>query len=450
MVELILNELNTEITSTKALLDGKQVLLDGIDACAVYDGISVNLMKSIFLFQTDSEYEQTKKIKYYTFTNPEFNIKLSESTLDHIQANRAIVNLRNNTMFLSNDFIRYLAQCLFGTHQGVDLFVNEEDLNNDLKNKLDNSMDQNYNLMQSINAIDGTDASLNTDTVKKYVYDHRIGRYVNCYTKYFMDNYDNNKNLCRELMLQMLYYNPERFANLEDTKDTQPLPFISGDTLNFKISVYPSQGQELLTGLQSPINKRTYQIKIIIKEPLYLEIPLPQKTASLNYTGLTTLYPTITFINFQNLNYFDYVLLKVTLYIQTNNSNVNTDPNVYIDDAYNYYLTTFLKVYPKGFYGNATFPFNNLINGDSNYQIDANDPVCPNGRMFYIINMNNINYSSDFITININTSNEFIFVINPAITNNIEKIINFQVEIQNNGILPLQYISSKNFDINFI
>ena len=35
MVELILNQLNTEITATKALIDGKLVILDGVDACGV-------------------------------------------------------------------------------------------------------------------------------------------------------------------------------------------------------------------------------------------------------------------------------------------------------------------------------------------------------------------------------------------------------------------------------
>ena len=48
MVELVLNELNAEITASKGLLDGKEVLLDGIDACAVYE-LSVGLFKSIFL-----------------------------------------------------------------------------------------------------------------------------------------------------------------------------------------------------------------------------------------------------------------------------------------------------------------------------------------------------------------------------------------------------------------
>jgi hypothetical protein len=55
-----------------------------------------------------------------------------------------------------------------------------------------------------------------------------------------------------------------------------------------------------------------------------------------------------------------------------------------------------------------------------------------------------VNNASNYITIH-NTNNNFVFEINPN-TN----IINFQIELQNNGKLPMQYISSTNFDINFI
>ena len=236
MVELILNELNSEITADKALLDGMEVTLDGIDACAVYE-LSVGLMKSIFMFQTDSTYDQTNKIKYYTFAHPEFNALIANSKLDKLQSFGEIAKLDTSTMIISCDYIRYLALRLFGTHLGVDLFLNEEEMDTDLRTKLNECMTNNYNICQSINAIDGTDASLNTDTNETYEYDYRISRYTKCYTKYFLDNNIRIKNLCRELMLQMLRSNPQRFQNIQNTPGKQPLPFIAGDSINFKIGI---------------------------------------------------------------------------------------------------------------------------------------------------------------------------------------------------------------------
>ena len=446
MVEFVLSELDQTVISQPLIIQGKSVLLDGADACAVYDGISVNLMKSMFLFQSFLDIDNAYKLKYYTFANPAFNINLSEATLDHVDARNPIAQLNNN-MLIANDFIRYLAQTIFGSHEASNLFVNETQLINDLTNKIDNGMTQNYNIFQDINAINGTDVSLNTDTDLKTLYDYRIGRYIKCYTKYFMDDNFLNKNLCRELMLQMLYYSSDRFVNLENITEIQPLPFISGDTLNFKLEIGPSPTQGF-TLIQNPIQKRIYQIKIIIKEPLYIEVPLPQKSAILNYTtdissNQNVLTPLIQFTNYQHLNYFDYILFKVTFYIQTNIENTDID-------AANYYFTSYLKIYPKAFHGNIDFSFNNIIDGNSNYQIELND-TCPNGRMFYLLNTHNINNAANFITIRVNTSLKyFYFIINPYYNNNDEKIINFQVEIINNGLLLLEYISTQQFDINFI
>jgi len=320
------------------------------------------------------------------------------------------------------------------------LFVNEEAMNTDITTKLNNCMANNYTVCQNINAINGTDASLNTDTVETYEYDYRIGRYTKCYTKYFLDNNIQNKNLCRELMLQMLFSNPQRFQNIQNTPGKQPLPFIAGDSINFKIGINAAQNQELLTGVGS-IPKRTYQIKIILIDTIFPSIPSRETTSILSYTGINKQYPTLIFTNYSSLNYYDFVLFKVTIYIQKPNTNIN--------DGENAYLTAYLKVYPKAFPNNGiiTFPFNNLIDGNSNYEITPSATL-PYGRIFYLLNMYSVNNAANYITIK-NYMNEFIFEIDPNVYY-INNTINFQVELQNNGNLALQDVSSKNFDINFI
>ena len=98
-----------------------------------------------------------------------------------------------------------------------------------------------------------------------------------------------------------------------------------------------------------------------------------------------------------------------------------------------------LKIYPKAFY-NDDLSFNNIINGNSNYEVDS-----PNGRMFYIQNFKNVNSAANALTISVNaTTGDFAFNIDTLM------IANLQLELYNNGKLPIQYISSKNFDINFI
>jgi len=438
MAELILNELNTEFTPSNELKYTNMAFND-INACAVYE-LSVNLFKSIFYFQIDLNYDEVNKIKYYTYANPDFSFVLSQSKLDNPLSFGAIAQMNTETMIISVDYTRYLALNLFGTHLGIDLFVNESFLVNDINNKLNNAMLNNYNIIQNINAIDGTDGSLNTDIEDTYEYDHRINRYVKCFTKFFLDDNMNNYNLCRELMLQLLLNQPERFQSIQNIPEKQPLPFIAGDSISFKIGINAAQNQEALMGI-TPIQKRTYQIKIVLKDSLYPSIPNRTTTAVLNYTGTNIVYPTLQFVNYTNLQPYDYILFKISLFIQTATTN--------IEDGANAYVNAYVQIYPKAFPndGIITFPFNNLIDDNSNYEI-SNSLILPYGRIFYLSNVVSVNNASNYITIK-NNNNNFIFEINPNLYN-ITSTINFQIELQNNGKLPIQYISSNNFDINFI
>ena len=434
MASLILNELNTEFTPSNEVKYTNMAFND-INACAVYE-LSVNLFKSMFYFQIDLNYE-TNKIKYYTYANPDFNFILAQSKLDNELSFGAIAQMSANTMIISVDYTRYLALNLFGTHLGVDLFVNEGALVNDINNKLNNAMLNNYNITQNINAIDGTDGSLNTDINETYEYDFRKNRYIKCRTKFFLDNNMNNYNLCRELMLQLLLNQPERFQTIQNIPDKQSLPFIPGDSISFKIGINAAQHQELLMGI-NPIQKRTYQIKIVLKDTAYRTIPTRTTNAILNYTGTDIQYPTLSFINYSSLQYYDYILFKVSLFIQSATTNIEANPT-------NAHLTTYIQVYPKAFphNGQITFPFNNLIDGNSNYEIETSS-VLPYGRIFYLLNLVSVNNAANYITIK-NTNNNLVFEINPN-TN----IINFQIELQNNCELPIENISTNNFDINFI
>jgi len=230
-------------------------------------------------------------------------------------------------------------------------------------------------------------------------------------------------------MLQMLELDPARFENIQNPNVLQSLPFISGDTINFKIGINAAEGQELLTNVR-PIPKRTYQIKIILTDSITYTIPEPSSLASVRYTSSNP-SPRLRFTNYSELETYDYVLFKFSLYLQSAETNIENGENAYVRGM--------LKIYPKAFIDISNVAFNNIVNGNSNYEIDAS-----NGRMFYINRMKNVNSAASVITLTINSTGFFIFNITTPM------IANLQIELLNNGKLPMQYISSQNFDNNFI
>ena len=75
-----------------------------------------------------------------------------------------------------------------------------------------------------------------------------------------------NDNIGRELLQQMLYFNPERFAYLTpDINRLSSLPILNGDNISFNYTVNPAPNQNQLTGVP-PISGRVYKIKIIVDD----------------------------------------------------------------------------------------------------------------------------------------------------------------------------------------
>ena len=287
--------------------------------------------------------------------------------------------------------------------------------------------------MTSYNYIDGNSPDITTNTQLEQVYDYRIDRYVYKYTKYTTDTFYTTDNLCRELFLQLSALASDRFNDISNSTTPQPLPFIAGDIITFKISIRAANGQELITKAQ-PIPVRTYQVKILLNNDAYKELLTPQTKASVQYVQGNA-FPRLNFTNYNELEMYDFTLFSFLAYFQTAATNVNNGGISYV--------TGMIQIYPKAFNGTTTFPFNNDINGNSNYETTTIN------RMFYIHNMANVNSAADLLSITVNTTTgDFIFNINTDM--NITRIVQLQVELQNNGKLLTQNIASKNFDINFI
>jgi len=67
-------------------------------------------------------------------------------------------------------------------------------------------------------------------------------------------------------MYQLIYYNPDRFANLiTDENYLVSIPIFAGDTISFNYSIAPAPDQNNLTGVP-PIPPRVYRIKWVIDD----------------------------------------------------------------------------------------------------------------------------------------------------------------------------------------
>jgi hypothetical protein len=230
-------------------------------ACAVFD-VSRGLMREIFKFRTDasdvnpdSELDDIQySINHASWPNTNIaHASLHSSDLNPIsQAATSITPGQTNALatgeigggfdrnrsLVKHDFIRYLAQKLFNTYLGTDLFNNEQELKDEIVRLGD------VEVLTSIttalqNAHNMTNADTGTD------------------------------NIGREILKQIAHADPDRFRmdvshGIIESADFQSIPFAHGDTLIFNVTINPAAGQHNLTNLASEISGRKYRIVLHI------------------------------------------------------------------------------------------------------------------------------------------------------------------------------------------
>jgi len=455
MANIVLDTFDADITlSEMAVLKGKIFLLKGVDACAVYE-LSIGLLRSMFLYETNAEFNLST-VKYYTKSNPDFFFNPANAQLNNPKSFGAIASADSNGLYSSDkmtlkyDFIRYLALKLFNTINAVDLFVNIDELVDDITEKLKNAMKRNMAYIDQCDCIHGTNSELRTNKHKTTIYDHTIDEYVNVYAKYLDDDCD--KNICRELLLQLLKLDSKRFNDIVNTNAPKPLPFECGDSINFKIKVNPAKNQNLLTGVQNILG-RTYQIKIVLTDEVVPCMPMVAcKPCIRTKKRVASAYnpkhnPTIIFKYLENLpiNYWDFVLFRFNIYIRDRSTIVVNQVEKFV---YNYRsISGLLQIYPKAFLGvrstcgRYNTVFSNFINDDQTYEIKNNSHGFY-GRMFYLI-------AKDFdsnISVQINSDGCFQFLLNE----NENRHVTMNIELLNVGKISYEAITTKYFDINIL
>jgi len=221
-------------------------------------------IQNVFYFETDSisfsdlSYE---RMRYFTYMNrwpSHLVVSPTNAMMDQTASENALLQVGiPNKMLLKHDFVRYLAKSLFNTAGGVDLFNNQTELLHGL-----NQLGE-YSWQNDISA-----------SLWRYATTSSYPVSGDMTSGFIIDNISNLKcttadlpmdiNLGCKMMNQLLMLTPERFNNLVlDEYYQAPIPILAGDTIQFRFTVFPADGQNELTGVDQ-FGGRSYAIKIII------------------------------------------------------------------------------------------------------------------------------------------------------------------------------------------
>lgn len=233
--------------------------IDALDvsATAVFQ-VTVDNMKQLFKYQTDSNDVtdlNSTDIKYFVDSSAWPQLNPANAMLNAPESSNPIASagINANKQLVAHDFVRYLALKLFNTHRGVDLFNNEVALLQNIRSICDDS------------AAGHTLHDLNTKVQKVGLNGNHADIEGPAGGKYMTNANQTAENICRVMMQQMTGSAIERFSTLEtaDANDRRSLPFQADDSISFKVTINPADGQEELTDV-SAFGGRSYEIRLVL------------------------------------------------------------------------------------------------------------------------------------------------------------------------------------------
>lgn len=248
-----------------------------MDVSAVADlYIDASLVRLAFQFQTDasdvlSDLDSTD-IKYFidrdSFWNYDnahsFSINAADAQINS-GLTLSLVPIMNGSgeptkNMVCHDFVRFLASKLFNTPYGVDLFENELELSYNIRNKARNvwgTIDRElskYDVVEHLNLA----STVSENEIDFVPQETPRGSYGPDSWKYYT-NADGD-NITKKILEQMAQHNPARLTTIKNTTDIQPIPFINGDTISLKLTIFPASKQEELTGVPA-FGGRSFKIR---------------------------------------------------------------------------------------------------------------------------------------------------------------------------------------------
>ena len=231
-----------------------------IDAsCVAIFNVQTTHMKDVFKYEADSfdvNDTDASDIKYYVYMNAwPATLKLNPvhahtlTATPMLETAGEVVAERN---LVKHDFVRYLAKSLFNTPHGVDLFSNEDALLTDLVQK---GAAARLAIDASLNAVNQATAAVGTAP-----------------HKYSTNATATAANFSRVLLRQVANAAPARFHDISGATGIRSVPFVDGDSINFKVAIAPAAGQPTLTG-RTPaggqFDTRVYKIQLnLVADPV--------------------------------------------------------------------------------------------------------------------------------------------------------------------------------------
>jgi hypothetical protein len=223
--------------------------------------ISVDTLKSVFYFQTDDPITYDASYTKYFVDISGWSSTISSDLNPMNYEVLSTVNGAYGTNISDNlgkHFLRYIAEELFGTYLGVDLFNNEDVVYEDISmNAFDYVYTEVLNKLKRVDKVHGVTSDL-TDIFEDEV------------NGWHMRDSDGTYNICRNLVRQIAGSSVAkvRFEDLEvrsgftSEDGIYNVPFIVGDSIYYSVVVTPDPNQHLTTGLSTAISSKKYILKL--------------------------------------------------------------------------------------------------------------------------------------------------------------------------------------------
>jgi len=263
--------------STKGLIpDGVSVPDMSYNSIAFLNVSLSDMRKTFQVATTDISMNDMSGCLYYVFDTSftpveQCNISTATVISEGAYAPIALTDTHGATyngaeQSLANDYIRYIALKLFGTHYGVALFANPADLEQDISNVC-TSVSSATNVYPSLlTQLGNVSTSVMAAGPAAAAITDELGLLA------LPDTYTSADNLSRELIQQMFNLCPTRLQNDDNglllaQSSPQPVPFIANDVISFPVTFNVADGQEAEVAPEcAPIPSWTYLIRLTLVE----------------------------------------------------------------------------------------------------------------------------------------------------------------------------------------
>ena len=249
-----------------SLLAAAPEAMTDISAVATYH-IKRSVLRSVFQFHSDSadvNDVDASDTKYYVFMNNwplDASLNPAHASMTTTPMLATTGDILANKNLVKHDFVRYMAFKLFNTVYGVDLFANENAVLNDISSKGRTAKDNIRTLLNNVSTTSTVEGggALATDASGN---------------KYTTNAASTNTNVCREIIRQIGSSDASRFNyGVSDPSGVdlssniyRQVPFLDGDSINFKLSITPHATQHNLTGRTTAFEARVYKIRLLVSD----------------------------------------------------------------------------------------------------------------------------------------------------------------------------------------